>query len=140
MREEREVLSTPWYYALARVIVVSAISLIGLAIVAVQRQRLPRALFILVSLAGSMFGDVFVHLLPGAYAESRASEATALTVLAIIGALITLVASRSTRQFVAVLLPLTAGNSPFTWLARTCCPSSTKSSHPPNRAFSSSLR
>jgi hypothetical protein len=75
--------STTWYYALASVIVVSAISLIGLAVVAVQPQRLRRALFALVSLAaGSVFGDVLIHLLPEAYAESRSSVATALTVLA----------------------------------------------------------
>jgi len=76
-------MSTIWFYALASVIVVSAISLIGLAVVAIQPQRLRRALFALVSLAaGSMFGDVFIHLLPESYAQSEAHVATALTVLA----------------------------------------------------------
>jgi len=56
---------TTWRYALASVIAVCAIALIGLAVVAVQPQRLHRAVFVLVSLAaGSMFGDVFIHLLP----------------------------------------------------------------------------
>jgi len=76
-------MATTWFYALASVIVVSAIALIGLAVVAVRPQRLRRALFILVSLAaGSMFGDVFIHLLPAAYADSGATMMTALTVLA----------------------------------------------------------
>jgi zinc and cadmium transporter len=72
-----------WLAAIASVVLVSLISLIGLAVIVVQPQRLQRALFVLVSLAaGSMFGDVFIHLLPEAYAQSGVPVATALTVLA----------------------------------------------------------
>jgi hypothetical protein len=42
--------------ALASVVLVSPISPIGLAAVVAQPQRQQRALFVLVSLAGSMFG------------------------------------------------------------------------------------
>jgi zinc and cadmium transporter len=74
---------TIWFYALASVIAVSAIALIGLAVVAVQPQRLRRILFALISLAaGSMFGDVFIHLLPESYAQSEDHVTTALMVLA----------------------------------------------------------
>lgn len=76
-------MSSTWLAALASVVLVSLISLIGIAAIAVQPQRLQRALFVLVSLAaGSMFGDVFIHLLPEAYAQSGVPVATALTVLA----------------------------------------------------------
>jgi zinc and cadmium transporter len=72
-----------WLAALASVILVSAISLIGLATLAIQAQRLQRMLFVFVSLAaGSMFGDVFIHLLPEAYTQSSAASTTALTVIA----------------------------------------------------------
>jgi len=56
-------MSTTWYYTLASVIVVSAISLIGLAVVAVQPQRLRRALFVLVSLVASSTTAQFVAVM-----------------------------------------------------------------------------
>lgn len=63
-------MSTAWFYTIASVIVVSLISLIGIAAIAINETRLKRALFLLVSLAaGGMFGDAFIHLLPESFRD-----------------------------------------------------------------------
>jgi zinc and cadmium transporter len=47
---------------------VSLVSLVGLAVVSIKEEKLRRLVFVLVSLAvGSLFGDVFIHLLPEAF-------------------------------------------------------------------------
>ena len=52
-------------YALASVVLVSLISLLGLATISLSEEKLKRAIFVLVSLAvGGLFGDSFIHLLP----------------------------------------------------------------------------
>ena len=52
-------------YAFASVIVVSLVSLIGLATFSLKAERLRKILLYLVSFAaGALFGDVFIHLLP----------------------------------------------------------------------------
>src|SRR3989338_2215295 len=54
-----------WIYSLASVAVVSLISLIGIATLAFQEERLSRWLFVLVSFsAGTLLGDFFLHMLP----------------------------------------------------------------------------
>lgn len=54
-----------WTYTLMSVIAVSAISLIGVLALGVQRERLDKILFYLISFsAGALLGDVFIHLLP----------------------------------------------------------------------------
>lgn len=61
-------MSTNWLYALGSVVLVSLVSLIGIALILFQEQKLNRTIFFLVSLAaGSLFGDAFIHLLPEAY-------------------------------------------------------------------------
>ena len=61
-----------WAYALASVIAVSGVSLIGLAFISLRQERLQQVIFFTVSLAvGAMFGDVFIHLLPEAFASSE---------------------------------------------------------------------
>lgn len=46
----------------------SLVSLVGLAVVSIKEEKLRRLVFVLVSLAvGSLFGDVFIHLLPEAF-------------------------------------------------------------------------
>ncbi|MGQ9663873.1 MAG: ZIP family metal transporter [bacterium] len=53
---------------LVSVILVSLISFIGILVVAISTQRLSKIILFLVSFAvGSMFGDVFIHLLPEAF-------------------------------------------------------------------------
>ena len=72
-----------WGYALASVLVVSLVSLIGVVAISLSQQRLEHAIFLMVSLAvGAMFGDVFIHLLPSAFHSAEATLPTSLTVLA----------------------------------------------------------
>jgi len=76
-------MTNPWFPVLASVVLVSLISLIGILFVAVNRERLQRLIFVLVSLAvGGLFGDVFLHLLPEAFALREAATRTSLGVLA----------------------------------------------------------
>lgn len=71
-----------WIYALTSVMVVSLISLIGLATISLSEKKLRRALFFLVSLAvGGLFGDAFIHLLPEAFENAQATRLTSLSVL-----------------------------------------------------------
>jgi zinc and cadmium transporter len=61
-------MASPGVSALASVVLVSLLSLIGIATLAVSAQRLQHVICVLVSLAaGALFGDVFFHLLPEAY-------------------------------------------------------------------------
>jgi zinc and cadmium transporter len=61
-----------WTYALLSVVVVSAISLIGIATISLSERLVKRTIFIAVSLAaGAMFGDAFIHILPESFAEPR---------------------------------------------------------------------
>ena len=58
-------------YVFGSVLVVSLVSLIGLASLAVDQKRLEKILLYLVSFAvGALFGDVFIHLLPEAFKQS----------------------------------------------------------------------
>ena len=63
-------MSVTWTYALLSVLVVSAISLIGIAAISLSDRVVKRTIFISVSLAaGAMFGDAFIHILPEAFAD-----------------------------------------------------------------------
>lgn len=54
-----------WFYSLASVLLVSLLSLVGLATLGVSRERLQRVLFYLVSFStGALLGDVFLHIIP----------------------------------------------------------------------------
>ncbi len=58
---------SPFIYATASVLIVSAISLAGLFTISAKEERLKRVLFILIALAiGALLGDAFVHLIPEA--------------------------------------------------------------------------
>ncbi len=57
-----------WIAALASVVLVSLVSLIGIVFLGLNERWLKRSVFFLVSLAvGALFGDAFLHLLPEAY-------------------------------------------------------------------------
>jgi len=54
-----------WLYAILSVLLVSAISLVGVFALSVKADKLKNVLFLLVSFAaGALLGDVFIHLLP----------------------------------------------------------------------------
>ncbi len=73
---------TPWIYAIASAVLVGLVSLIGVATMSLNKERLKAATFFLVSLAaGAMFGNAFIHLLPEAFEASGNTVAVSLSVL-----------------------------------------------------------
>src|SRR3989338_2742012 len=76
-------MTTPWLYTLISVLGISAASLVGLVMLSVGERRLNSWIVFLVSLSvGAMFGDVFIHLLPEAFARTGPTITTSLCVLA----------------------------------------------------------
>ena len=72
-----------WLYALASVILVSLLSVIGIVFISISEAKLKQIVFVLVSLAvGSLFGDVFIHLLPQAFEKLDARLEASLYLLA----------------------------------------------------------
>lgn len=64
------------------VLIVSLISLIGVAALALSAEKLKKVLFYLVSFsAGALLGDVFLHLLPTLAEESALTQYTSLYIL-----------------------------------------------------------
>lgn len=63
-----------WAYTIGSVVIVSLVSLAGIAFISLRKERLQQVIFVMVSLAvGAMFGNVFIHLLPEAFAMSGSS-------------------------------------------------------------------
>jgi len=74
---------TKWLLAIASVTFVSLLSLIGIAFISVNEEKLRRIIFVMVSLAvGALFGDAFIHLLPESFERSESAVKTSLYVLA----------------------------------------------------------
>lgn len=72
-----------WLYALASVILVSLLSVVGAVFISIQERNLKQIIFVLVSLAvGSLFGDVFIHLLPEAFEKLDTRMEASLYLLA----------------------------------------------------------
>jgi len=70
------------WYALISVIIVSLISLIGIATLSFSVKKLKKILLYMISFsAGALFGDAFIHLLPEAIEESGFTLAISLYVL-----------------------------------------------------------
>lgn len=58
-------MTTIWLYALASVIIVSALSVGGILLLSLKQTMLQRILMLLMAIAaGTFFGDAFIHLLP----------------------------------------------------------------------------
>ena len=78
-----EVMSARGLYAITSVILISLISLIGIAFISISEERMRRIDFFLVSLAaGSLFGDAFIHLLPESFAKPETRVEVSIYVLA----------------------------------------------------------
>ena len=76
------VMSITWLYALVSVLVVSALSLIGILALAIKLEKLKNVLLLLVSFAtGAILGDAFLHLLPEAVEERGFTLFISLSVL-----------------------------------------------------------
>lgn len=71
-----------WFYTMVSVILVSAISLVGVLFLSANPNRLRKVLLLLVSFAvGALTGDAFIHLLPEAFEKLGHSLTTSLYVL-----------------------------------------------------------
>lgn len=65
-------MATVWLYSIISVLLVSLVSLIGAATIALNLERLKKILLFLVSFAaGALLGDAFIHLIPEAFEESK---------------------------------------------------------------------
>ncbi|MFH1237032.1 MAG: ZIP family metal transporter [Candidatus Aenigmatarchaeota archaeon] len=65
------VLLETWFYAIASVLIVSAISLIGVITISIKEEKLSKILLYLVGFsAGGLLGGAFIHLLPEAVEAS----------------------------------------------------------------------
>ncbi len=75
-----------WLYALASVLAVSMVSLIGALTFLLGRRKLDRTLLYLVSFsAGGLFGDAFIHLIPEAFeSETQVVNASLMILSGII--------------------------------------------------------
>lgn len=70
-------------YTLASVAVVSAVSLVGIGALMLQKNALQRALFVLIAIAaGALFGDALIHLIPEALESGLPAAHVSLAVLA----------------------------------------------------------
>ncbi|MDZ4230357.1 MAG: ZIP family metal transporter [Dehalococcoidales bacterium] len=71
-----------WFYTLGSVAVVSLLSLVGIAFLSFDRERLERMLLFLISFAaGALAGDAFIHLIPEAFEELGSGLLTPLLII-----------------------------------------------------------
>jgi zinc and cadmium transporter len=71
-----------WLLGLTSVIIISAISLVGVLVLWLKDQQLKKILLYLVSFSvGGLFGDAFIHLIPEAMEESGFGTSISLLIL-----------------------------------------------------------
>ena len=71
-----------WAYAIISVGLVSAISLVGVLTLALQREQLKRMVLFLVSFAvGALFGDALIHLIPASFETIGFNLKTSLLII-----------------------------------------------------------
>src|SRR5687768_12972357 len=72
-----------WVQTLLALVAVSAISLVGVLVLAVSSRQLERALIVLIPFAaGALLGDAFLHILPEVVEERAGFDlATSLAIL-----------------------------------------------------------
>lgn len=85
-----------WIYTLVSVILVSAVSLVGIFAVSLNRDRLKQIISSLLGFAtGALFGDAFIHLIPESFEELGINITTSLFI--ILGMLIFFVLEKFVR-------------------------------------------
>jgi len=71
-----------WAYSITSVVLVSAISLVGILSLLLRGDKSKKIAILLVSFAvGGLFGDAFIHLLPEAFEQSGTSLTTPLYIM-----------------------------------------------------------
>ena len=71
-----------WIYTLVSVLIVSAVSLVGILTIAIKQAYIKRILLFFVSFAaGALLGDVFIHLLPELVESGEFGIKTSLFIL-----------------------------------------------------------
>jgi zinc and cadmium transporter len=74
---------SPWASSLLSVVAVSLISLVGLATLSLNEQRIRRIATVLVSFAvGALLGDAFIHLIPEMFAGEAGTLESSFLILA----------------------------------------------------------
>jgi len=72
-----------WFYTILSVLVVSAISLVGVSTLLVNKEKLEKFLMYFVSFSvGALLGDVFIHIIPEISGESGFKAQSGLLILA----------------------------------------------------------
>lgn len=72
-----------WFQAIASVVAVSVVSLIGAVALSLQVERLKKIVFALVALAaGALFGDVIIHIIPELFESQIPSHIIGIFILA----------------------------------------------------------
>ncbi len=70
------------YYALCAVVLTSAISLFGVAVLLIKEELLRKSIFFMVSLsAGALFADAFFHLIPESFNNLSTETLTPILIL-----------------------------------------------------------
>ncbi len=71
-----------YFYSIVSVLIVSALSLIGIFTLTLKQDLLQKYLFVVVSLAvGALLGDAFIHLIPEAFEELQNPLYLSLSIL-----------------------------------------------------------
>lgn len=71
-----------WIYSIVSVFLISLVSLIGVLVLSLNRDRLAKLTLFLVSFAvGGLFGDAFIHLLPESFQELGTNLSVSLYVI-----------------------------------------------------------
>lgn len=71
-----------WIYTLASVTVVSLVSLVGIVMLAIQKEKLKDIVLYLVSFAvGALFGDALIHLIQEAFEQLGSHVTTSLLII-----------------------------------------------------------
>ena len=72
-----------WLYSILSVVLVSAVSLVGVFSLSLSKDKLRKITFILVSFAvGALLGDAFIHLIPEAFEKFGSSLTPSMYIIA----------------------------------------------------------
>jgi zinc and cadmium transporter len=72
-----------WFYSILSVVLVSAVSLVGVFTLSLSNDKLRKITFILVSFAvGALLGDAFIHLIPEAFEKFGSSLTPSMYIIA----------------------------------------------------------